>query len=146
FTFDANQCCGGLGGGVATTFGENLGGANTGTLMTQSFPNPDTTMMLDIGGIPDRTTRSLFFSTPTVLRRAVRGATLLPTARGRRPAQASQRRRAGGGGWPAEPGRQAAPGSGGRRRPDAAPRACADQRAEARDRRLKPSRTAASRR
>ena len=77
FSFRTDLCsCGGTSGGTVVPFGENLGGANIGRLTTESFPNPATTMIFSITGIPNGTTGTLFLS-PTKVQRAAYGGTML---------------------------------------------------------------------
>jgi hypothetical protein len=77
FSFRDDLCgCGGTGGGTVAAFGENLGGTCIGRLATESFPNPDTTMLFSITGIPNGTTGTLFLS-PAKIQRAALGGTQL---------------------------------------------------------------------
>ncbi len=77
FSFQEELCgCGGTGGGTVTPFAEGTGGANIGLLATESFPNPDTTMLFRISGIPNGTTGTLLLS-PAKIQRLAFGGTLL---------------------------------------------------------------------
>jgi hypothetical protein len=77
FTFQEDLCgCGGAGGGTVALFGENLGGTNIGKLISNSTPNPETTAVFEISGIPNGTTGTLFIG-PQRVQRAAFGGTLL---------------------------------------------------------------------
>jgi len=79
FTFQPELCeCGGLGGGSATAFGENLGGANIGRLDALTLPNPDSILEMRVSGIPNGTTGTLFLSPQRVRRSAFGGTMLVP--------------------------------------------------------------------
>jgi hypothetical protein len=76
FSFREDLCtCGGTGAAVAP-FGENLSGANVGLLATESLPNPATTMLFSITGIPNGTTGTLYLS-PAKVQRLASGGTVL---------------------------------------------------------------------
>lgn len=81
FTFQEELCaCAGTGGGVVTAFGENLGGANIGRLATASAPNPLTTMVFEISGIPNGTTGTLFLASSRLQRASLGGTVLVAPA------------------------------------------------------------------
>ena len=79
FSFQQDLCSCGSAGAV-TSFGENLGGANTGRLATESLPNPNTTMLFSITGIPNGTTGTLFLGPVKTLRPALGGTVLVPSS------------------------------------------------------------------
>jgi hypothetical protein len=77
FSFQEELCaCGGTGGGTVTPFAESRGGTNIGLLTTESFPNPDTTMLFSVDGIPNGTTGTLLLA-PARIQRLAYGGTLL---------------------------------------------------------------------
>lgn len=77
FSFDQALCsCGGIGSGTVQPFAEGLGGTNIGLLATESFPNPYTTMLFRISGIPNGTTGTLLLA-PAKVQRLAYGGTLL---------------------------------------------------------------------
>jgi hypothetical protein len=81
FSFDEELCgCGGVGGGTAVAYGEDLGGANVGRLEARTPPNPGSPMELAIGGIPGGTTGTLFIGPQRVQRLAYGGTLLVATA------------------------------------------------------------------
>lgn len=78
FSFQPELCsCGGTGGGTVTPFAEGMGGANIGLLRTESSPNPLTTMLFDISGIPNGTTGTLFLSSQKTQRVSLGGTMLI---------------------------------------------------------------------
>jgi len=77
FTFEEDLCgCAGNVPGTVTTFGENLGGTNIGTLAAESMPDPDTTMVFRVSGVPGAT-RGVLYLSPTTISRLAFGGTLL---------------------------------------------------------------------
>lgn len=81
FTFDEDLCaCAGTGGGTVAAFGVGLGGANVGSLTSASSPNPLTTMVFEVSGIPGGTTGTLFLSTSRIKRPNFGGTLLIAPA------------------------------------------------------------------
>jgi hypothetical protein len=81
FTFEEQRCgCRGTSAGTYALFGQGLGGANVGLLDCESGPNPETTLVLRVAGIPAGTTGTLFLSRQRVQRAAFGGTLLVPTA------------------------------------------------------------------
>jgi len=62
-----------------TTYGTGLGGANVGTLSTNTMPNPATRMELLVSGVPNGTTGTLFIGPQKANRLAFGGTVLVTT-------------------------------------------------------------------
>ena len=79
FTFDDALCgCGGTGGGVATPYGEGLGGANIGMLTTADAPNPGANVRFRVTNIPNGTSGFVWLNTRQVAQASLGGTLLTP--------------------------------------------------------------------
>ena len=79
FTFDEALCgCGGSVAGVATAYGESLGGANIGTLTTPDLPDPGANVRFRITNVPNGTSGFVWMNTKQVAQTSLGGTLLTP--------------------------------------------------------------------